>query len=75
MPDVESSKRQSTIVLVHALQNTQLAMGCSRPEVENLTTVPFLVLSSEADSKHSNRSSKPLEHSVQDTRYQATTTV
>ncbi|MCI62552.1 hypothetical protein A2U01_0083809, partial [Trifolium medium] len=56
-------------------QNTQLAMGCSRPEEENLTTVTFLVLSLEADSEHSNRSSKPLEHGIQDTRYQVTTTV
>ncbi|MCI43374.1 hypothetical protein A2U01_0064611 [Trifolium medium] len=43
MPDEESSKRQSTIVLVHARQNAQLALGCSRPEEENQTTVPFLV--------------------------------
>ncbi|MCH82523.1 hypothetical protein A2U01_0003331, partial [Trifolium medium] len=43
MPDDESSKRQSTIVLVHTRQNAQLAMGCSRPEEESQTMVPFLV--------------------------------
>ncbi|MCI77666.1 hypothetical protein A2U01_0098936, partial [Trifolium medium] len=43
MPDEENSKQQSTIIIVHTRQNPQLAMGCSRPEEENLTTVHFLV--------------------------------
>ncbi|MCI45464.1 hypothetical protein A2U01_0066703, partial [Trifolium medium] len=73
--DEESSKPPSTIVIVHALQNAQLVMGCSRLEEENLKTVPFLVLSLEADFEHSKRSSKPIDRVVQDTHYQATTTV
>ncbi|MCI50864.1 hypothetical protein A2U01_0072108, partial [Trifolium medium] len=43
MPDEESSKRQSIIVIVHARQNAQLAMECSCSREESLTTAPFLV--------------------------------
>ncbi|PNX95540.1 hypothetical protein L195_g018733 [Trifolium pratense] len=56
--DDESPKRQDAIVIVHARQNAQLAMGYSCPKEENLTTAPFLILSSEDYSEHSNRSPK-----------------
>ncbi|MCI70712.1 hypothetical protein A2U01_0091975, partial [Trifolium medium] len=39
----EGSKQRSTIAIVHARQNPQLVMGCSRPGEESLTTIPFLV--------------------------------
>ncbi|MCI81078.1 hypothetical protein A2U01_0102350, partial [Trifolium medium] len=42
-PDEESSRQQSTIIIVHARQNAQLAMRCSRPGEESQMTVPFLV--------------------------------
>ncbi|MCI63157.1 hypothetical protein A2U01_0084414, partial [Trifolium medium] len=35
MPDEESSRQRSAIIIVHAEQNSQLAMRCSRPEEES----------------------------------------
>ncbi|MCI68618.1 hypothetical protein A2U01_0089879, partial [Trifolium medium] len=36
------SRQRSTIIIVHAEQDAQLAIGCSRLEEESQTTAPFL---------------------------------